>query len=99
MNPPPQAAHAVVVQNEVTLLGYQVSMLAGRSNGETGNHVRRPVLPLSVRFVGPWSTRRPAYLHALDKLVADGVAVKTQDKPRRFALAPAEATAAPAPTN
>ncbi|MBA8924541.1 hypothetical protein BC739_001738 [Kutzneria viridogrisea] len=49
--------------------------------------------------MGPWSTRRPAYLHALDKLVADGVAVKTQDKPRRFALAPAEATAAPAPTN
>jgi hypothetical protein len=35
--------------------------------------------------------------NALDKLVEDKTAVKTQDKPRRFALAPAEA-AAPAPT-
>jgi hypothetical protein len=40
-----------------------------------------------------------AVSNALDKLVADSVAVKTQDKPRRFALAPREATAAPAPTN
>lgn len=40
-----------------------------------------------------------AVSNALDKLVADGTAVKTQDKPRRFALAPAEAAAAPAPTN
>ncbi|KAA2253293.1 MarR family transcriptional regulator [Solihabitans fulvus] len=39
-----------------------------------------------------------AVSNALDKLVEDGVAVKTQDKPRRFALAPAETTA-PAPTN
>jgi hypothetical protein len=31
-----------------------------------------------------------AVSNALDKLVADGVAVKTQDKPRRFALAPAQ---------
>jgi hypothetical protein len=40
-----------------------------------------------------------AVSNALDKLVEDGVAVKTQDKPRRFALAPAEAAAAPAPRN
>ncbi|WP_020663650.1 MarR family transcriptional regulator [Amycolatopsis benzoatilytica] len=40
-----------------------------------------------------------AVSNALDKLVADGTAVKTQDKPRRFALAPAEAATAPAPTN
>jgi hypothetical protein len=40
-----------------------------------------------------------AVSNALDKLVEDGVAVKTQDKPRRFALTPAEATAVPAPTN
>ncbi len=39
-----------------------------------------------------------AVSNALDKLVEDGVAVKTNDKPRRFTLAPAE-TAAPAPTN
>ena len=45
------------------------------------------------------SVQRPAYLHALDKLVADGVAVRTQDKPRRFALAPAEQAAATAPAN
>ncbi|HJP73202.1 MAG TPA: hypothetical protein VJ914_02975 [Pseudonocardiaceae bacterium] len=32
---------------------------------------------------------------ALDELVADGTAVKTQDKPRRFALARAEAASAP----
>jgi predicted transcriptional regulator len=31
-----------------------------------------------------------AVSNALDKLVEDGVAVKAQDKPRRFALAPAE---------
>lgn len=40
-----------------------------------------------------------AVSNALDKLVADGVAVKTQDKPRRFALAPAEPEAAAAPAN
>lgn len=40
-----------------------------------------------------------AVSNALDKLVEDGVATKTQDKPRRFALAPAEQEAAPAPTN
>ncbi|EWM12023.1 hypothetical protein [Kutzneria sp. 744] len=40
-----------------------------------------------------------AVSNALDKLAEDGVAVKTQDKPRRFALTPAETTAAPAPTN
>jgi hypothetical protein len=40
-----------------------------------------------------------AVSNALDKLVADGTAVKTKDKPRRFALAPAELVATPAPTN
>ncbi|ROP37327.1 MarR family transcriptional regulator [Saccharothrix texasensis] len=40
-----------------------------------------------------------AVSNALDKLVADGTAVKTQDKPRRFALAPAEQAAAPASTS
>jgi hypothetical protein len=40
-----------------------------------------------------------AVSNALDKLVEDGVAVKTQDKPRRFALTPVEVTAAPALTN
>lgn len=40
-----------------------------------------------------------AVSNALDKLVEGGVAAKTQDKPRRFALAPAEQEAAPAPTN
>ncbi|NKQ59017.1 MarR family transcriptional regulator [Amycolatopsis sp. K13G38] len=40
-----------------------------------------------------------AVSNALDKLVADGTAVKTQDKPRRFALAPAEVATAAAPTN
>ncbi|MFF0147034.1 hypothetical protein ATK36_5353 [Amycolatopsis sulphurea] len=40
-----------------------------------------------------------AVSNALDKLVASGVAAKTQDKPRRFALAPAEREAAPTPTN
>jgi hypothetical protein len=39
-----------------------------------------------------------AVSNALDKLVEKGVAVKTNDKPRRFALIPTE-TAAPAPTN
>jgi hypothetical protein len=39
-----------------------------------------------------------AVSNALDKLVEDKTAVKTKDKPRRFALAP-EAAAAPAPTN
>ncbi|MCU1680206.1 MAG: hypothetical protein JWQ81_945 [Amycolatopsis sp.] len=34
-----------------------------------------------------------AVSNALDKLVEDGVAAKTNDKPRRFALAPAEAAA------
>ncbi|TCO62853.1 hypothetical protein EV192_102992 [Actinocrispum wychmicini] len=37
--------------------------------------------------------------NALDKLLEDGVAVKTQDKPRRLALAPAEQAAAAAPPN
>lgn len=36
-----------------------------------------------------------AVSNALDKLVADGVAAKTQDKPRRFALASAEQVAVP----
>jgi hypothetical protein len=40
-----------------------------------------------------------AVSNALDKLVEDDTAVKTKDKPRRFAFAPAEAAAAPAPTN
>jgi hypothetical protein len=40
-----------------------------------------------------------AVSNALDKLVADGTAVKTKDKPRRFALAPAEQAAIPASTN
>jgi hypothetical protein len=40
-----------------------------------------------------------AVSNALDKLVEDGVATKTQDKPRRFALAPAEQETAPAPTD
>ena len=41
-----------------------------------------------------------AVSNALDKLVEDGVAVKAQDKPRRFALAPAEqVTAAAAAAN
>jgi hypothetical protein len=40
-----------------------------------------------------------AVSNALDKLVEDGVAVKTNDKPRRFALAPAEAAAVHVPTN
>jgi hypothetical protein len=40
-----------------------------------------------------------AVSNALDKLVEDKTAVKTNDKPRRFALAPAEAVAAPAPTS
>jgi hypothetical protein len=35
-----------------------------------------------------------AVSNALDKLVEDGVATKTQDKPRRFALAPSEQEAA-----
>lgn len=33
---------------------------------------------------GPVDRARPAYLHALDKLVVDGYAVQTQDKPKRF---------------
>jgi hypothetical protein len=40
-----------------------------------------------------------AVSNALDKLVEGGVAAKTQDKPRRFALASAEQEAAPAPPN
>jgi hypothetical protein len=40
-----------------------------------------------------------AVSNALDKLVNDGTAVRTKDKPRRFALAPTQQTAAPAPTN
>ena len=40
-----------------------------------------------------------AVSNALDKLVADGVAVKTQDKPRRFGLAPAQREAAAPPAN
>lgn len=40
-----------------------------------------------------------AVSNALDKLVVDGVAVKTQDKPRRFALAPAHREAAASPAN
>jgi hypothetical protein len=40
-----------------------------------------------------------AVSNALDKLVADGVAVKTQDKPRRFALAPAQQEPAASPAN
>jgi hypothetical protein len=40
-----------------------------------------------------------AVSNALDKLADDGTAVKTKDKPRRFGLASAEQTAAPAPTN
>ncbi|ONI71128.1 MarR family transcriptional regulator [Actinosynnema sp. ALI-1.44] len=39
-----------------------------------------------------------AVSNALDKLVEVGVAAKTQDKPRRFALALSEQEAAPAPT-
>jgi len=39
-----------------------------------------------------------AVSNALDKLVEGGVAAKTQDKPRRFALAPSEQEAAPVPT-
>jgi hypothetical protein len=38
-----------------------------------------------------------AVSNALDRLVADGTAAKTKDKPRRFALAPAEQEATPAP--
>lgn len=38
-----------------------------------------------------------AVSNALNKLVADGTAAKTKDKPRRFALAPAEQEATPAP--
>jgi predicted transcriptional regulator len=40
-----------------------------------------------------------AVSNALDKLVADGVAAKTQDTPRRFGLAPAQQEAAAAPAN
>lgn len=40
-----------------------------------------------------------AVSNALDKLVEAHTAVKTKDKPRRFALTPTEQTAAPAPTN
>jgi hypothetical protein len=40
-----------------------------------------------------------AVSNALDKLVADGVAVKAQDKPKRFALAPAQQAAAASPAN
>jgi hypothetical protein len=40
-----------------------------------------------------------AVSNALDKLVTDGVAVKTQDKPRRFGLAPAQRQAAAPPAN
>jgi hypothetical protein len=40
-----------------------------------------------------------AVSNALDKLVDDGIAVKTKDKPRRFALASTEHTPASAPTN
>jgi hypothetical protein len=40
-----------------------------------------------------------AVSNALDKLVADGVAVKAQDKPRRFGLAPAQQEAAASPAN
>ncbi|MEV6602753.1 MarR family transcriptional regulator [Kutzneria sp. NPDC051319] len=40
-----------------------------------------------------------AVSNALDKLVADGVAVKTQDKPRRFGLAPAQQEAAAPPAH
>ena len=40
-----------------------------------------------------------AVSNALDRLVEGGVAAKTQDKPRRFALAPSEQEAAPTPTN
>jgi hypothetical protein len=39
-----------------------------------------------------------AVSNALDKLVADGVAVKTKESPRRFALAPTEHEAASAAT-
>ncbi|MBV8992244.1 MAG: MarR family transcriptional regulator [Pseudonocardiales bacterium] len=40
-----------------------------------------------------------AVSNALDKLIADGTAVKTNEKPRRFTLAPAEQAATPVPTN
>lgn len=40
-----------------------------------------------------------AVSNALDKLVEDGVAVKIQDKPRRFGLAPAQQEAAASPAN
>lgn len=40
-----------------------------------------------------------AVSNALEKLVADGTAVKTKEKPRRFALAPAEQVTTPEPAS
>ena len=40
-----------------------------------------------------------AVSNTLDKLAADGTVIKTKESPRRFALAPAEQAADPAPTN
>ncbi|GGS59775.1 hypothetical protein GCM10010171_63440 [Actinokineospora fastidiosa] len=55
------------------------------------DHPGQECSPVEIaRKLGGKSTG--AVSNALDKLVGDGVAVRTQDRPRRFTLAPPEAT-------
>lgn len=67
--------------------------LRGMVEDHLRDHPGEPFGPTTIaRALGGKSSG--AVSNALGKLVADGVAVKIQDKPRRFALAPTEQEAA-----
>ncbi|HEX5121079.1 MAG TPA: hypothetical protein VFW65_38325 [Pseudonocardiaceae bacterium] len=62
------------------------------------DHSAEQVSPTKIaRDLGGKSS--DAVSNALDELVADGVAVRTQDTPRRFGLAPAQQEATAPSTN
>ncbi|MGW5053968.1 MarR family transcriptional regulator [Actinokineospora sp. NPDC004072] len=65
--------------------------LRGMVEDHLRDHPDQQCSPVEIaRSLGGKSTG--AVTNALDKLVVDGVAVRTQDRPKRYALAPAEVT-------
>jgi hypothetical protein len=91
-----------VADNEDSGGGGKARLASGALRGLVEDHLRDH----SSEQFGPSAIAKAlggkssgAVSNALDKLVADGTAVKTNDKPRRFALAPAEAAATAASTN
>ncbi|SER91228.1 MarR family transcriptional regulator [Actinokineospora terrae] len=97
--PDPAVSPAETIKARVAKPG---RLAPGALRGQVEDYLRdHPTQPFSPTEIARALEGRSggAVSNALDKLVTDGVAVRVQDKPRRFALAPVEQPVPDAPEN